>query len=191
VLAEQGEGASVPAGRALPRVALLSLATWLSRVVLLVASVALVMTVRSYFLTARDARLPDVAVAGVVLLGLLGQAGISLIRDVALADVVARGTRPAAAVSAALRVLRHRGLGLAGRYALTSLAALALLAGSAALVSALDVAQAATWRSATAAAAHQGAIIALISLRAVWLWGACRAAAAAPPEPAPHAEAFL
>ena len=96
-----------PLGQALPRLLVVGVASWLARIALLIVSVALAMTARSYTASALDERLPLLVQTGVIALGLLAHGGVSIVRDVALLDVVGRSATVSAAVARALGTLRH------------------------------------------------------------------------------------
>src|SRR5688572_12483963 len=136
----RAEGAPLGAGQALPRLLAIGVASWLGRIALVIISVALAMTARSYAAGALDERVPLLVTAGVVALGVLAQGALSIVRDVAQLDVVGRGARTSAAVGRALTTLRHDGLRLAGGYAATTLASAALIAAALGAGSMLDAA---------------------------------------------------
>lgn len=165
-------GAPPRARQTLPRLLAVGVAAWLARIALVLVTLALAMTARSYAASALDERVPLLVQAGVVALGLLAQGGVSVLRDVALLDVVGRGAHTSAAVGHALVSLRHDGLRLAAAYAATTLASAALFMGALAVSSGLETAR--DLPALTGLALHQLAIAGSIGLRAVWLCAARR-----------------
>jgi hypothetical protein len=188
------EPVSREAARALPWLGLVALATWAARALLVLATVALAMTARSYFSSARDERLPLLAATLVAtLVGGVGWAGLSVLHDATVIEVVTRGATARQAMASALGKLRGEGLRLAARYGLLLVASSIVLAAAAVAVSGMDVARGSGWRTLGAALAHQVAIVALLVLRAVWLWSASAtlAAARSRSEATVQADAFL
>lgn len=171
---------STPPVRRLPRLLGLAAVTWGARLLLGLLTLGLALTARSYFASARDERLPAVAVGVVVGIGLLLQAALSFWHDLAEVDVVAADAAPRAALSHALDLARVSGAGLLARYAGAQLLGLGALLGAAAAVGALDVARGESWRSAGALALHQLVVLLGIALRAAWLWSARRASISLP-----------
>lgn len=166
----RAEARRAPLGvrEALPRLFAVGVATWLARIALVIGTVVVAMTVRSYAAGAIDERWPLLLTSGVAALGLLAQAVVSVLRDVALLTVVGGGARTSAAVGFALATLRGQGIRLACGYAAAAAANVALLAGTLSAGAALDSALAALLL-------HQLAIAAGIALRAAWLCAARRA----------------
>lgn len=175
---------------ALRRLVGLALATWGARLLVGLLTLGLALTARSFFASARDERLPLLAVGGTVAFGLLLQAVVSLWHDLAALELVGRGASLSEAVLAALARARVSAAALVARYASTWLLGLAALLGAAAVVGALDVARGDGWRSASALVVHQLAVLVTLALRAAWLWSA-RRRDAEPPEPPRQADAFL
>lgn len=171
--------------RVLSRLALLGALAWLTRGLLSIAALAFAATVRSYFASARDERLPDLAFAATLALGLLPQLALSVWHDVASALLVDGGLSPARASAAALHTARRRTLSFLVPYAGLQLITLALLLGGGALVDVLDVARGGTWRSLLALGAHQLVVLGSILLQVCWLSYALGAARRA------QTEAFL
>lgn len=180
---------SAPA-RGLRRLVGLALATWGARLLLGLLTLGLALTARAFFASARDERLPLLAVGGAVAFGLLLQALFSIWHDLASIEVVARGASIPDAILAALERARSSAAGLVARYAGVQLLGLAALVAAAAAVGALDVARGDGWRSATALALHQLAVLVTLALRAAWLWST-RRAVEAPPRRRSQADAFL
>jgi len=165
-------GAPLGARQTLPRLLAVGVASWLARIALVIITVALALTARSYAASTLDERLPLLVQTGVVALGLVAQGGVSVLRDVALLDVVGRGARTSAAVGRALVSLRHDGLRLAAAYGATTLASAALFGGALAASSGLDAGRdLPAW---TGLVLHQLAIAGSLGLRAVWLCAARR-----------------
>ncbi len=160
----------------LPRLVLLGALTWLVRAVLLIVTLTLAMTVRSYFLTAADERIPDLIFLGLLALGLLAQVGISVLRDVVSASLADRDIGRSQAYLRGFGLLMRHPLSLVTRYASSGTATLAVLAICAAVVAQLDVARAGAWRTGLSVALHQTAVLLTILLRTYWLSGALRAA---------------
>jgi hypothetical protein len=192
------EPLSHEAARTLPGLGLVAAATGATRALLVLASVGLAMTARSYFLSARDERLPFLAATLVASIGAVGWAALSVWHDAAVIEVVERGASAPQAIASALGDLRRSGLRLAVRYGLVLLASAVVLGAAAAAVSLLDVARASGWRTLGAAITHQLAIVALLGLRAGWLSSASTALAAgrsssarSKSEPEAQADAFL
>lgn len=187
------------ARRALPRLVLLALASWVARAILVLGAAALAMTVRSYFVSARDERLPLLGSGVGVLLGLTGWVALSLWRDLTAIEITLGGAAPLDALERALGVLRQRWLGLLGRYSGWWLAGLAALLAGAAAASAFDVSGGGSAAPLAAGLLHQLAIVAQIALHARWLASAIAAAAPLDEPPAPldeppapaQADAFL
>jgi hypothetical protein len=169
--------AALHARRDLSRLALLGALTWLIRAVALVATLMLALTVRSYFAAAEDERIPDLSFLAVVACGVLAQAGISLLHDLASAAVVEAELSVSHASGLASAGLRRRWLTLSARYGAYVLLQGLLVIGCAALVAAIDVAQPGTWRSLSSLALHQLSLLLLISARSYWLSRALRAVA--------------
>ena len=178
--APPSEALSSEAAWALPRLALLGALTWLVRAVLLVAVLALAMTVRSYFVAVEDERIADLIFLAVAALGLSSQLGVSVLRDVIGASLIVRHTGRREACLRGLGVLRRRPLSLFTRYASTGIATLAVLAICAAAVAQLDVSRAGAWRTGLSVAMHQTALLLTILLRTYWLSGALHAVELAP-----------
>lgn len=174
-----------PTKRVLPRLALLGALVWLMRGLLFIAALTFAATVRSYFASTRDERLPDLAFAATLALGLLPQLALSVWHDVASAVLVEAGVSPARAGGAALRAVRRRALSIVASYAAIQLATLAVLVGGGVLVDLLNVAQGGTWRGLLALGAHQLVVLGSILLQVCWLARAQRAARGA------QTEAFL
>jgi hypothetical protein len=187
------EPLSREAARTLPWLGLVAFATWAARALLVLATVGLAMTARSYFLSARDERLPVLAAALATLVGGLGWAGLSVLHDASVIEVVARGATARQAIAAAFGELRRKGFRLAARYGLLLATSGIVLAAAAAAVSWVDVARGSGWRTLGAAVAHQLAIAALLVLRAAWLSSAIAtlAGARSRSEATAQAEAFL
>lgn len=177
--------ATADARAVLSRLALLGALVWLTRGILLVAALTFAATVRSYFASARDERLPDLAFAATLALGLLPQLGLSLWHDLASAALVDKGLTAARATAAAFRALRRRALSGVAVYAGVQLSTLALVLGAGVLIELLDVARDGTWRGLLALATHQLVVLASILLQVCWLAYALRAARTA------QTEAFL
>ncbi len=187
-----GEDLSSQGARAIPRLALLGAATWVVRAILALSTLSLALTVRSYFTSALDERLPDLVFVGVVLGGGALQLGLSLLHDLIGTALVAAHVGLGRASGLALRTLQRCGLSLLGRYAIAGLASLTLLAACAVAVSALDVARTGTWRTWLSFGAHQLAVVASLLLRVWWLARARRALSALTQSAREaHAEAFL
>jgi hypothetical protein len=186
-LSRRQDAAQLPgaAARVLPRLALLGALLWLTRALLLVVALAFAATVRSYFASARDERLPDVAFAATLALGLLPQLALSVWHDVASALVVDAGLSPARASGAAFGAVRRRTVSVIALYLGLQLTALALLLGGSVLVDLLDVAREGTWRGLLALGTHQLVVVGGILLHVCWLSYAVRAARSA------QTEAFL
>jgi hypothetical protein len=157
------------AARVLPRLALLGALTWLVRAVLLVVTLTLAMTVRSYFVNAEDERIPDLIFVAVAALGLLAQVGISVLRDVTSASLVERDIGRSQAYVRGFGVLKRHALSLFTRYAVVGGATLAVVTGCAATVGYLDVSRAGAWRTGLSVALHQTAVLLTILLRTYWL----------------------
>jgi hypothetical protein len=170
-------GAAPRARRDLARLALLGALTWLTRAVALVVTLMLAMTVRSYFAAAEDERIPDLSWLAVVGCGVLAQAGISLLHDLASAAVVEAESSVSHASGLAFARLRRHGLELSARYGGCALIQGLLLIGCAGLVATLDVAQPGAWRSLSSLALHQLTLLLLIAVRSYWLAQALRAVA--------------
>jgi hypothetical protein len=187
------EPLSREAARTLPWLGLVALATWAARALLVLATVGVAMTARSYFLSARDERLPLLAAALVTLVGGVGWAGLSVLHDATVIEVVTRAATARQAIASALRELRRKGFRLAARYGLLLVASGVVLAAAAAAVSWVDVARGSGWRTLGAAMTHQLAIAALLVLRAAWLSSAIATlgTARSRPEARAQAEAFL
>jgi hypothetical protein len=186
------EPLSREAARTLPGLGLVALATWIARALLVLATVGVAMTARSYFPSARDERLPLLAAALVTLIGGVGWAGLSVFHDATVIEVVTRGATARQAIAGAFGELRRKGFRLAARYGLLLAASGIVLAAAAAAVTWLDVARGSGWRTLGAAMAHQLAIAALLVLRAAWLSSAITTLAARPrAEATVQAEAFL
>jgi hypothetical protein len=177
---------AAPPERGLRRLLALALATWGARLLLGLLTVGLALTARSFVASARDERLPLLAVGGAVALGLLLQALCSIWHDLASMEIAARGSSTTDAILAALERARRSAAALVACYAGTQVLALAVLLAAAAAVTSLDVARGEGWRSASALAVHQLAVLVTLALRAAWLWSTRRAA-----PPAPQADAFL
>lgn len=173
------------AARTLPWLGLVAVATWAARALLVLATVALAMAARSYFLSARDERLPLLAAGLATAIGGLAWAALSVLHDATVIEVVTRGATARQAIATALGELRRRGLRLALRYALLLLASGIVLAAAAAAVSFVDVARGSGWRTLGAAMAHQIAIVGLLVLRAAWLSSAIAALTARPSSSSP------
>lgn len=168
-LTVRASGCTRPA-RGIARLAVLSLVTWATRAVFALLTLTLAMTARGWFGAARDERLPDLSFAVVVCGGALLQLGISLLRDVAYAAVVARSLNgPAAAIHAVDSGRRHAAP-LLFSYAWTSLAALGVAVACAALLSRLE--SALPGHAVVGLALHQLTLGLGLGLRSVWL---CRA----------------
>jgi len=182
------------AGRALPRLVLLALATWVARALLVFATVALASTARSYFASARDERLPSIAASVAVLVGLCGGVLLSVVRDRAAIEITLAGATPLDAIERALGLLRRRGLGLVARFTGWTLAGFAAVLAGAFAASAFDVSTRRGAAMMAAAVLHQLAIVAQIALRTTWLSSAI-AATSPPGEPRAteraQADAFL
>lgn len=197
-----GRGASAEAppprevapGRALPRLLLLALASWVARALLVVASLALAGTASASFAGARDERTPLIGAAGAALVGLAGWVSLALLRDLCAIEIT-RGAAPLDAVERAFGVLRGQALGLAARYAGQALAGLLALLAGAAAASAFDVSTGRAGAALAAGALHQLGLVAQIALRAAWLASASAAARRRPEgrrEPGrAQADAFL
>jgi hypothetical protein len=169
--------AAPQARRDLTRLALLGALTWLVRVLALVVTLMLAMTVRSYFAGTEDERIPDLSFLAVAGCGVLVQAGISLLHDLASAAVVGVELNVSRASGLAFAGLRRRWLALSARYGAYALAQGVLLIGCAGLVAAIDVSRAETWRSISSLALHQLSVLLLIGTRSYWLSRALRAVA--------------
>jgi hypothetical protein len=174
--------APLEARRALPRLLALGLATWVLRLVLVVAAVALAATLRSYAASARDERWPLLLTSAVVLLGLLTQGAVSVLRDVAMLEVVGHGASVGRAVRSAALAARRSGARLASAYAAATIASAGLLAATLFAASGLDLASGGSLPSLGALLLQQLAIAGTIGLHAAWLCAARRALEAAPPE---------
>jgi hypothetical protein len=176
----RARAAAAPLGlrRALPHLVVVGMATWLARLTLVIATLALGMTLRSYAASAVDERWPLLVTSAVVALGLLGQAALSVLRDLAMLGVVGRGSPTSAAVGFALRLLRRRALRLVGGYGATALVSAALFLGALAAGSALDASRGLTVLAALLV--HQLAVAGSIALRATWLCAARRSVEAEP-----------
>jgi hypothetical protein len=170
----RAEAAPAPLGTrdALPHLIAVGIATWVARIALVIATLALAMTARSYAASALDERLPLLVSSAVVALGLLGQAALSVLRDLSMLGVVGRGAHTSAAVGLALGTLRRGGLRLAGGYAAATVAGAALLAGTLAASSGLDAARGLP--TLATVLLHQLAIAGSIALRGAWLCAARR-----------------
>jgi hypothetical protein len=168
-------GSAPPPPRALERMLWLSLATWGARLLLGLLTVGLALTARSFFASARDERLPLLAIGVMLVIGVLLQVAVSFWHDLAAADVVAGGARARDAIFAALDLARASAGSLLVRFVGAQLLALGTLLAAAAVVGTLEVVRGDTWRSTTALFIHQLAVLATIGLRAAWLRGACRA----------------
>lgn len=176
--------------RGLRRLAGLALATWGARLLLALLTLGLALTARSFFASARDERLPLLAVGSAAAFGLLLQALVSFWHDLASLEVVARGVSISEAVLASLARARLSAAALVARYAGAWLLGVGALLGAAAAVGALDVARGDGWRSASALLVHQLAVLFTLALRAAWLWSARRGVEAAADDPR-QADAFL
>jgi hypothetical protein len=177
--------APLEAPRALAHLAALGLASWVLRVALLLATVALAMTLRSYAASARDERWPLLVTGSVAALGLLAQGAVSVLRDLAQLDVVGRGASAPRAVRSALVAARRSGARLAGGFAAAAVASTGLLVVAVVTAAGLDVAHGGAWPSLAAVLLHQLAIAGSLGLRAAWLCGARRALAPRALEPLP------
>lgn len=174
-LCRGAEASASSAAQSLPRLALLGALSWLTRLLLLVAALALAATLRSYFSSARDERVADLVFVAALAVGSLPQLALSVWHDLARIAVVRRGLGAANALGAALGPLRRRALRLLGRYGALELLALALVACGAVVVDALDVARSGAWRSLAAISAHQLVVLGGILIEACWLYCAARA----------------
>jgi hypothetical protein len=165
------------AGRDLTRLALLGALTWLVRALALGVTLMLALTVRSYFAAAEDERIPDLSFLAVAGCGVLVQAGISLLHDLASAAVVGVELNVSRASGLAFAGLRRGWPALSARYGAYALVQGLLVIGCAGLVAALDVSRAGTWRSISSLALHQLSVLLLIATRSYWLSRALRAVA--------------
>jgi hypothetical protein len=178
------------AGRALGRLVLIALSTWMARAVLMLATIGLMMTARSVVGSALDERLPTLVACATLPVGLLGWACLSALADLAAISVTLDDATPPRAIASALEALRHRGLRLGSVYGATALASLAVVGVGAALAASLDVARGGSWRTLAVALVHQLVILTQLGLRAAWLASAL-GASERKPGPAAQAEAFL
>jgi hypothetical protein len=185
-----GEAELPSLGRSIGRGLLVELATGLARALLVLATLGLAMTARSFFITANDERLPLFAACVAALIGALGWACLSVLHDVALIVVATQRAAPTMAVVVALETLRRKGLRLGALYTATGLASLSVIGSCGALVSLLDVAQGGSGRLLVVAVVHQLSILGQLVLRATWLWLALGTLEPRPRPPA-QAEAFL
>lgn len=162
---------------ALPRLGALAMGAWVARGILAFVTAALATTARSFFVGARDERWALLATAGVVVLGLIGWACLSVLHDLAAIAVAIEGRTPIAALEQALLAARRHALTLAGRYSKWALASGAVLLGGAVAASALDVTTGGSLAPAAALLLHQLALLAQVGLHAAWLSGALAATA--------------
>jgi hypothetical protein len=161
------EGASL--SRGLPRLGALAVGSWVARGVLAFVTGALVMTARSFFVSARDERLVLLATAVVLLLGLVGWGCLSVLHDLAAIEVALGGAPPLAALERALLATRRHARALAVRYAAWALASGALLLAGAAAASAFDVTGGGSLAPTAALLLHQLTLLGQVGLHAAWL----------------------
>jgi hypothetical protein len=178
------------AGHALGRLLLIALATGLGRAVLVLATIGLMMTARSFALSALDERLPTLAACAGLPIGVFGWACLTVLSDLAAIAVTLDDAAVPQAMACALKALRRTGWRLGAVYAATALASLAVVGAGAALAAALDVARGDGWRTLALALAHQLVIVVQLGLRAAWFARAI-GSNERKAEPAAQAEAFL
>jgi hypothetical protein len=167
------EGASL--SRGLPRLGALAVGSWVARGVLAFVTGALVMTARSFVVSARDERLALLATGIVLLLGLVGWGCLSVLHDLAAIEIAVGGAPPLAAVERALLAARRHARALAVRYAGWALASGAVLLAGAAAASAFDVTAGGSLAPTAALLLHQLALLGQVGLHAAWLSSALAA----------------
>lgn len=160
--------------RAVLRLGVVALASWAARVMLGLLTLALALTARSYFASARDERLPLLAMVSVAALGLLLQLVVSFWRDLAEVNVVVGDASSGGAIIDALGLMRAAGGRLALRYTAAQLLGLGALLAASVAAGHMDPARGDGWRSLGAFALHQLGVLVWIGLRAAWLWSARR-----------------
>jgi hypothetical protein len=158
--------------RAIARLAVVTLALWIARGVLVLVTFGLAMTVRSFVSGSSDERLPTLAAGGAACLGIFGWLCASVWHDVAALGVALEDASPPRAIAGGLVALRCRGVRLLAVYVGTAFAALVLVCAVAALVERIDVAHGGDTRVLGAALAHQLVIASQLALRVVWLGSA-------------------
>jgi hypothetical protein len=167
-----------PAARPLlQRLLTLGAATLIARALLAGLWLALAFTARSWFTSARDPRIADMAFVGALGVGVLFQIAVSALRDLAAAAIVAGGLPVPDGVATALSKLRARSFGTCA--AAFAVGILLVLAG-ALVAGAIDVSQPQSWRVAAVFVVHQAVVLGSIAVRAAWLSSAVGRVASTP-----------
>lgn len=127
-----------------------------------------------------DERAVDLVTLGAASIGVLLALTAGIYADLARAVAVYQRRRARDALVIAGGVLWRRLLRALAGWMSPALWSLAAMIAGAIVVGMLHVERAGAWRLAGAALAHQGVILAIVALRAVWLAQALRLAASAP-----------
>lgn len=171
----------------------LAVATWVARAAVLVLTVQVASSARAMFDSARDERVPDVALAAACAVGLVLQLLLGAVRDLAGLVIVSRGAPFVDAVAGAFAVLRQHAVPLLSTLAGSKLGAAAAMIASAAIVAALGGAGQPAPPS-LAFVIHQVGVASALALHAAWLGAAVGRVAphrGTPPPADAQSDAFL